>query len=417
MSSTRHIKEEEEEDFEVIIAKNELTDPIIIEYLRKLHLAKKKVGEPTKVTTQEGVTKEEKKDETSSSSTKEVQGENKEEASPSNTKDENAQSKVEASSSPPPKEAKVCLNPILNEDELIHVSYCASVSDSDDDYDDIEDASIFTNERMLKFELARANKLLNETNQALLRSKGTIEGLTKNVLEFESKVTKYETKKIIFEKEQKDFIQQISNLNIDKQLLDLENWALKSISASSSDTMLGSTNLYKGQQSHDKTGLGYKKISPSLQSSKNPKSPKEKGKQIQIEKGMHEKTQNPKITSYHAFRYNSAWSKNTYHRTPTGWRYKVKGKHVAQFGSQLDEKSRIISQQINSSNKDKDSKLKTQAQSLKDDYHNRFVKVVVNPPTSAFCNYYCKHGHISLECKFRKGSNMSNAAWVPKIKK
>jgi hypothetical protein len=70
MSSTRHIKEKEEEDFEAIIAKNELTDPIIIEYLRKLHLAKKKVVEPTKVTTQEEVTKEDKKDETSSSSTK-----------------------------------------------------------------------------------------------------------------------------------------------------------------------------------------------------------------------------------------------------------------------------------------------------------------------------------------------------------
>jgi hypothetical protein len=65
--------EEKEEDFEAIIAKNELTDPIIIEYLRKLHLAKKKVRESTKVTTQEEVTKEEKKDETSSSSTKEVQ--------------------------------------------------------------------------------------------------------------------------------------------------------------------------------------------------------------------------------------------------------------------------------------------------------------------------------------------------------
>jgi hypothetical protein len=61
MSSTRHIKEEEKEDFEAIIAKNELTNPIIIEYLRKLYLAKKKVVEPTKVTTQEEVTKEEKK--------------------------------------------------------------------------------------------------------------------------------------------------------------------------------------------------------------------------------------------------------------------------------------------------------------------------------------------------------------------
>jgi hypothetical protein len=134
-------------------------------------------------------------------------------------------------------------------------SYCASVSDSDDNYDDVEDASIFTNERMLKFELARANKLLNETNQALLRSEGIIKGLTRKVLELESKVTEYETKTIVFQKEQKDFIQQISNLKIDKQLLDLENRALKSISASSSGTRLGSINLYKGQQSHDKTGL------------------------------------------------------------------------------------------------------------------------------------------------------------------
>jgi hypothetical protein len=179
-------------------------------------------------------------------------------------------------------------------------------------------------------------------------------------------------------------------------LLDLENRTLKSTSASSSGTRLDSTNLYKGQQFHDKTGLGYTKISPSSQSSKNPKSPKEKGKQTQIEKGMHGKTQNPRNRPYHAFRYNPTWSKNTYHRTPTGWRYKVKGKHVVQFGSQLDEKPRIVFQQINSSNKDKDSKLKTQAQSLKDDYHNRFLKVVVNPPTSALCNYCCKHGYISL---------------------
>jgi hypothetical protein len=103
------IDEEEEKDFEAIIAKNELTDPIIIEYLRKLHLAKKKVGEPTKVTTQEEVTKEEEKDETSSSSTKEVQGENK----------------VEASSSPPPKETNVCLVSSHRENVWILDSGCS----------------------------------------------------------------------------------------------------------------------------------------------------------------------------------------------------------------------------------------------------------------------------------------------------
>jgi hypothetical protein len=66
------------------------------------------------------------------------------------------------------------------------------------------------------------------------------------VLELESKVNEYETKKIIFEKEQKDFIQQISKLKIEKQLLNLENRTLKSTSASSSGTRLDSTNLYKG---------------------------------------------------------------------------------------------------------------------------------------------------------------------------
>jgi hypothetical protein len=132
---------------------------------------------------------------------------------------------------------------------------------------------------------------------------------------------------------------------------------------------------------------------------------------------MHGKTQNLRNAPFHTFRYNTTWSKNTYHSTPTGWRYEVKGKYVAQFGSQLDEKPRIVSQQINSSNKDKKSKLKAQTQRLKDDYHNRFMKFMVNPPTSVFCNYCCKHGHISLECKFRKGNNMSNVVWVPKIKK
>jgi hypothetical protein len=57
----------------------------------------------------------------------------------------------------------------------------------------------------------------------LLRSEGTIEGLTKKVLELESKVNEYETKKIVFEKVQKDFIQQISNLKIWYQLLNPYN--------------------------------------------------------------------------------------------------------------------------------------------------------------------------------------------------
>ena len=82
-------------------------------------------------------------------------------------------------------------------------------------------------------------------------------------------------RKSFSKKKQKDFIQQISNLKINKQLLDLENRALKSTSVLKRDTRLDSS-IIKGKKTHDKSGLGYKRISPSLISSKNPQSPKKR---------------------------------------------------------------------------------------------------------------------------------------------
>ena len=56
----------------------------------------------------------------------------------------------------------------------------------------------------------------------------------------------------------------------------------------------------------------------------------------------------------------------------------------------------------------------SQIQKLKSDFKTHFIKGNINPPTQAFCNHCCHFGHISLECKFRKISNMSNVVWVPK---
>ena len=53
---------------------------------------------------------------------------------------------------------------------------------------------------------------------------------------------------------------------------------------------------------------------------------------------------------------------------------------------------------------------------LKQHFETHFVKGKVNEskPTCAFCNFCCKLGHISLDCKIRKSNNNCNMVWVPK---
>jgi hypothetical protein len=62
-------------------------------------------------------------------------------------------------------------------------------------------------------------------------------------------------------------------------------------------------------------------------------------------------------------------------------------------------------------------KLKTQAQGLKENYQNTFVKGSKKSQTCVFYNYCCHIGHISFDCKHRKENNIINVIWVPKIKK
>ena len=54
---------------------------------------------------------------------------------------------------------------------------------------------------------------------------------------------------------------------------------------------------------------------------------------------------------------------------------------------------------------------------LKQHFRAHFVKSIgkEDKSTSAFCNYCCKLGHISLECKAKKSSTNKQFAWVPRV--
>ena len=53
---------------------------------------------------------------------------------------------------------------------------------------------------------------------------------------------------------------------------------------------------------------------------------------------------------------------------------------------------------------------------VKAKFESRFVKgeTLENKPTRAFCNYCCRLGHISLDCKIRNLSNKVGVSWVPR---
>jgi hypothetical protein len=53
-------------------------------------------------------------------------------------------------------------------------------------------------------------------------------------------------------------------------------------------------------------------------------------------------------------------------------------------------------------------------QELTSHFKSHFVQEKCHVPTRIFCNYYCKIGHISLDCDFRKRNN-KNVVWVSKV--
>ena len=216
-------------------------------------------------------------------------------------------------------------------------------------------------------------KLLG-SNKALMRNDDMIGGLNNKIDELESKVMKC--------------TKEVSTLKIDKQMLEIENRALKSTSAKATNTRMDLSNLYKGQKPNDKSGLGYKKY--NVLPSKHLRSPKENGKQTQNYKGTNVNYQSTRNVPNHAYKYrfnngvygknkpptryvNPKWSNNVYIKDPSGWRYEVKGNQSANVGSRLSEMPRVVSQQTNNTSKldeGKNKKVMTQAQDLKNDYYN-----------------------------------------------
>jgi hypothetical protein len=253
-----------------------------------------------------------------------------------------------------------------------------------------------------------------------MRKDGIIRGLTNKIDELESKVNVYTN--------------EVSILKLDKQKLEVEYGALKSTSVKDTNTRMDLSNLFKGQKPNDKSGLGYKKY--NFLKSNNLGSPKAKGKQTQNYRGTNENGKMVRNAPNHAYRYrynlgrnynykapikfeNSKWSKNVYYKDANGWRYEVKGKTSTQIGSQQNEIPRVVSQQKlnrNKQNEDKNENGMTQAQILKLDYYNRFAKTKTNPPTSVKCNYCGNHGHITLDCIYRKKGNANRVVWIPKTK-
>ena len=189
------------------------------------------------------------------------------------------------------------------------------------------------------------------------------------------------------------------------------------------------------------SGIGYKKSQPSLKSNK-PVFPKEKVKQTQ-----YSNCKNKQKSQNHAFRYSFNNNKNyknkysqshfqntfgsqksnkTYFKGPDGWFYELKNKNVPQNRIQNNDSFRVVSRHYNKFNSCKNdnptyrtqnrssNNYRRQAQGFKGHNHN-----IYNNGTKSniiFCNYCCKLGHTSLECRFRNGGNKLNVTWVLKTR-
>ena len=117
------------------------------------------------------------------------------------------------------------------------------------------------------------------------------------------------------------------------------------------------------------------------------------------------------------------------------WFHDLKDKNISQNRVQTNNSTRNIFQHHNKfksyQNKNVSPKIVNwsqnehwkQTKELKCHFQNHFKQgptiniphpSISRKPTLIFCNYCCKVGHISLECRFRKRNNMSNVIWVPK---
>jgi hypothetical protein len=305
------------------------------------------------------------------------------------------------------------------------VNYFANLpSDSDESDDEVDSCTISYPSNYSNIHLSHTRTLTHfESSSNILKTR---------ILELEKMVSIYQSNMDEFERTKNELSKYKSEniiLNVQIQTLKTENRVLKTSSDLRNITNLDLELIYETRRSHDKFSLEYVKYL-TLSNSKPKKSPTLKGKQhnnIFATNVKHSIGRNGKPNN-HDYQYRYSNMKNTkstfrpkgdnmiYHRGPNGWSYDNENKKVFQ---KID-KSNVTSQQskkfqTNMISKEKTSSSKLpKAQELTSHFKSHFVQEKCHVPTRIFCNYYCKIGHISLDCDFRKRSN-KNVVWVPKV--
>jgi hypothetical protein len=224
---------------------------------------------------------------------------------------------------------------------------------------------------------------------------------------------------------------EVATLKVKVQNLETENRTLKSLCILTSITSID-LDKFIDQRPSNKSGLGYKKSSKTLNC---PKSKEKQGQwsNAKIVKSTSDKSFNKKHN--YAFQYKQ-FDKNI---TKDGRIFKPTMLYFSILVGQIncilkDPMDDFISLKIKMILKPKlkdmsinelffknikifrKKKPKTQAQGLKESYQNTFVKGRKKCQTCVFYNYCCHIGHMSLDFKFRKKNNITNVIWVPKIK-
>jgi len=334
---------------------------------------------------------------------------------------------------------------------------------------EINESSTFMNEILTRYDdESMLQSLLDESNKTLIEKEGIIRALrTKNdILESQNrnlkasnminkildfKVKDLESKLMVLEKLKEtnicsSHVGEIGILKVRIQTLETENKVLRFPSEFSNVTNLDSyhvDNLINDRQI-DTSGLGYKKGQSSFESNHSQSHKESKVKTCKTSNAKH----NQKSPNY-AFRYNynnrkykdknnfqnndrstfnPKRSNKTYFKGPNGWFYELKNKITLQNQTQRKGLIKEVSQHHNhfDSNKPKNVSSRVAYRSL-DIHKNKFQEIksnynatfkqgsIAQKPLITFCNYCCKVGHISLECRFRNRDNNPNVVWVPKV--
>ena len=303
---------------------------------------------------------------------------------------------------------------------------------------------------IIEKQMHRFKGLLDESNKNLLRKEGIIRSLRDDIhdLEFkvkslEAKVHDFEKGKMVVENGCQTHSGEIAILKVRILNLETENRALRSTSSSHSSTC-DLEKMYVGQKPHDKTGLGYEKF-PTSSFTKKTGCPTTKSKSPQtkyVNKSAKDKKNrglahlyrwlprkrygmNQNIGSQSTLR--PQFLNNVYFKGPNGWYYENKNKKILKQiwvpkieprRGDLQHKNKnkqifVQKQQVCLASKDVP---KNKVVDVKAQFQNRFIKgeTLENKPTRAFCNYCCKLGHISLDCRIRNLSIKGEISWVPK---